>query len=264
MVHASRRSALYPEEKLRGSAIMPGPTLRERLEALVPSVLGWRTFPRAFFTLLSFGLTVVAGEWVVHQLEYLTEYGPHFGAVMATTPHRIYMMPLGVAFGLAVVLLLALACVVLILAQRARARLVRHLPARAARHVPALGLKLRPVSVAHTALLLAFCQVTVYVLQENVEGFALAGQWRGLSVLLAAQHVTVLPFHVLVAALGALLLWTLSSLLGRSRDAVRMARTLVAVLVRTPVGPAIEGVPAGYIPDLRIQAGALSLRSPPL
>jgi hypothetical protein len=206
----------------------------------------------------------VGGEWVVHQLEYLTEYGPRFGDVMATTPHRFYMMPLGVMLGTGAGILLVLSSAALALTRRARARLVRRLPQRVARHVPVLSFELRMAAVARTALVLAACQVAIYVAQENLEGFAIAGQWHGFSVLLASQHATVIPFHLLIAAFSALVLWTLSSCLQGSRRAVQMARVLVAVLVKRRTVPSNRRARLERIPDLRLTVGILCLRSPPL
>jgi hypothetical protein len=243
---------------------MPTPTKRAQLKSLIPAAAGWRTFPRAFISLLVFGLAVVAGEWVVHQLEYLTEYGPRFGDVMATTPHRFYMMPLGIALGLSVAMLLAVACGTLVAHDRFRGRLLSRLPARVARHVPGLTLRVRPSALFGTTVILAVSQATVYVLQENVEGIAITGQWRGLSVLFGSQHATVVPFHLLIAACSALLLWALTSLVSESRGVVRMARTLAAMLASPADAPIIPRARSERVPDLRLLAGELCLRSPPL
>jgi hypothetical protein len=232
--------------------------------ALIPAVADWQSFRGAFLNLAVFGLAVVAGEWLVHQLEYLTEYGPRFGNVMAAAPHGHYMETLGIVLGAATVGLVALAAVMLLLNSRARSRLIRLLPPRVARHVPPPSFELGPNMVARTALVLAVCQAALYSVQENIEGLTITGQWRGLSVLLASQHATVIPFHVLIAACSALLLWTLSSCVRQSCRAVRVARVLVAAFAprRTPLQT--RRVTTGWIPDLRLTAGVASPRSPPI
>jgi hypothetical protein len=234
------------------------------MESLTPPVAGWRSFPRAFVSLVALGLAVVAGEWLVHQLEYLTEYGPRFGGVMATTPHRLYMVPLGIVLGVGVASLFALAAATLALTQRARTRLVRLLPPRVARHVPSLSIRLAPRSVAATALVLAACQTTFYVVQENVEWFSVTGQWRGLSVVFSPQHATLIPFQLLIAGCGALVLWTASSFVRQSRHAVQVARVLVAALTPRSASPRLRRVWRNWVPDLRLASGAAGPRAPPL
>ena len=56
---------------------------------LVPTLAGWGTYPRAFASVLLLGLAALGGEWVVHQLEYLIEYGGQYGSVMAASQFTI-------------------------------------------------------------------------------------------------------------------------------------------------------------------------------
>jgi hypothetical protein len=230
----------------------------------IPAVAGWKSFSRSFLSLLAFGLAIVAGEWLVHQLEYLTEYGPRFGAVMGTTPHRLYMLPLGLVLGLTIGGLLVVATATLAVTRRALSRQVSRLPDRVARHVPVLTFRLSAGAVATTALVLAGCQTAVYVVQENLEWFAVTGQWRGLSVVLGVQHATLVPFQLLVATCGALILWTLSSLVRQSRHAVRLARALVAALARQGALILRCRTWEDWVLDLRLSITTASPRAPPL
>ena len=242
----------------------PGGARRSRIEAIVPSLAGWRTYPRAVANLLVFGMAVLGGEWLVHQLEYLIEYGDRFGAVMASTPHRFYMARLGALLTVAVVVLLTLVLVRLCLGYVEQRRLVRLLPPRLARHVPAFASGLPVWAVTRTALVLAGCQAALYLLQENLERAAVYQEWPGLSVLLAPSHATVIPLHLLVALGGSWLLWTASTRIRRSRQAVHVAQVLAAMLAPQTT-PAPRLVPIQLlVPNLRLIAGVLCLRSPPL
>src|SRR5579872_1886631 len=71
------------------------PAFRRFILSVVPSLAGWRTPTRGLVNLFAFGFAVLAGTWTVHQVEYAIVYGHRFGTVMATTPHRFYMGPLG-------------------------------------------------------------------------------------------------------------------------------------------------------------------------
>jgi hypothetical protein len=88
--------------------------------------------------------------------------------------------------------------------------------------------------------------------------------WPALAVLVAPQHVTVLPLHLFMALCGSLVLWVLSALVQKARRTVQIAQTLVALLERpVSLSPPIRPT-AGRLPNLRLCAGALCLRSPPL
>ena len=84
-----------------------------RIHRIVPAVAAWRSFRGAFANVLVFGLAVLAGECLVHQLEYLLEYGRRFDTIMAATPHRFYMAQEGAVLAAAVALLLTLAILAL-------------------------------------------------------------------------------------------------------------------------------------------------------
>ena len=240
------------------------PSDKTLITSVVPSFVSWRTYPRAVANLLLFGLAVVLGEWIVHQLEYRFEYGRHFQAVMAATPHRFYMAPLGLALAVAGVILLSLAALALLVTRARRRRLLLLLPPRLARHVPGVGVHLSVRALAQTALTLASLQVLVYLLQENLESAAVSAGWPGLAVLFAPQHLTVVPLHLLAATCASLLLWTVSAWLRRSHRAFNLARVLVAVLGPRETTPPRLIALRGYLPNLRLVAGILCLRSPPL
>src|SRR5579875_2969523 len=76
------------------------PDMALTLRQIVPPLAGWGSYRRAWLNLLVFGLAVVGGEWLVHQAEYAIEYGSRFNAVMATTPHHLYMPEAGVTLAL--------------------------------------------------------------------------------------------------------------------------------------------------------------------
>lgn len=239
------------------------PTL-PRLRAIVPPILGWQAYPRAAGNLLLFGLAVLGGEWLVHQLEYLIEYGGRFGTVMARTPHRFYMVQEGAILGAAFLSLAALLVAALALASAERLRLRRRLPSRLARVVSRLDMRLSLHTVGATAVALAVCQTALYAVQENVEWAAVWGGWPGLGVIFARQHITVLPLHLLVALAASLLLWAASCTIRRARHEVQAVRALVAVLATRRA--AVTRLVAGHIyrPNLRLVAGRRCPRSPPL
>jgi hypothetical protein len=206
----------------------------------------------------------VGGEYIVHQLQYLLEYGPRFGAEMASSPHRLYMAPLGGALALAAFLTLTLTALTLEWRAGRRRVLLRRLPARM--HLLA-GVERARVSLAQVSslvLALLCCQVAIYLTQENMEAATRGLPLPGLAVLLLAGHWTVLPLHLLLAAGNALILAVLSSRLTQSRRALRAVEALISLMVRDgDAAPALRA-PEAYLPCLRLRAGRLGLRSPPL
>ena len=234
------------------------------MESLVPSFVGWQTYRRALTNLLVFALVALGGEWLVHQLEYLIEYGQRYGTVMESTPHRFYMALLGTALAAVAIGLLLLATLTMILAGIQHRRLLLRLPDRVVRHLPSYSLPLPVRSMAQTGLALAVCQAGLYLLQENLETVAVARGWPGLAVVLAPQHATVLPLHVLVAACGSLLLWLVAARIGRSHRAVQVAQILVTLLTPRQSAPPRLVAARNRVPNLRLVAGILCLRSPPL
>jgi hypothetical protein len=231
---------------------------------LIPNLAGWRTYKGAFTNLVAFGLAALSAEWLVHQLEYLIVYGPRFGTVMATTPHRVYMAPLGAVLTLLVTALVVVVSLALTAARVRRDRLLAALPSRLRGHVPRSSLSVGFAPLLKTGLALAGLQVAIYVMQENVESVLVRPGWPGLWVVLAPVHATVLPLHLLAGMAGALVLWTLSTLLRRSRRDVQVAQVL-ASMIASRSREAVDLVPGNHrIPNLRLSAGILGLRSPPL
>ncbi|HEX6510409.1 MAG TPA: hypothetical protein VF221_22500 [Chloroflexota bacterium] len=243
---------------------MSEPETRSVIHAVIPSMAGWRTYGRAWSNLLLFGLTLLAGTWIVHQTEYVLEYGRHVSSVMATGPHHLYMGPLGTMLAGAGITALALLRVALQVTQRRLRRLNGHIPARLA-HVLAVPLPPLPVRVVgSTALVLAVGQMGLYLVQENLESLAALGTLPGLAVLLAPQHLTVLPLHLLAGLVGSILLWTASSWLQRSRHTLQLARVLAGVASTKGKSVRHAASTERYLPNLRLLAGDLGLRSPPL
>jgi hypothetical protein len=235
-----------------------------RIAAVVPSIVGWRSFRHVWVNLLVFGIIVLAGTWIVHQTEYTIEYGRRFSMVMATTPHRLYMAPAGVALSVATGVCLVLCGSVLGLSRLKLGRVLQQLPPRLARHAH-LGRSTVPVqSVVLTALVLVLAQFSVYLVQENLEYLASVGTLPGFAVLLAPQHATVIPLHLVAAMCSSLLLWTVSTWLSRSRQACGTAQVLLDLALRGAAAPPRRFPTHTYLPSLRFAAGIFCLRSPPL
>jgi len=233
------------------------------IQAIVPAVLPWHGYWRAVVNLLVVGLAVLTGAWIVHQTEYFIEYGQRFGTVMAANPHA-YMAPLGgVLAALAVMLLSLLAFGLHLVWQQVR-QIANHLPVRLSRHliVPARMPSVRAIGV--TALVLAACQSVVYLAQENLEGLAATGNLPGVSVLLGSQHATVLPLHLLIASCFAVLLWTVSSWLRRSRRLVQVAGVFAALVARRDAPAPVLAPRPSHTPNRRLAAGIRGLQAPPL
>jgi hypothetical protein len=119
-------------------------------------------------------------------------------------------------------------------------------------------------AVARTALLLAGGQTVVYIVQENLESAAAGAGWPGLWVVLPPQHSTVILLHLVVAVSGSVLLWTLASLLTRSDQVIRLIAALVRLLMWAEETPPRLVPTISHRPNLRLVAGVLGLRSPPL
>jgi len=233
------------------------------VQAIVPAVLPWRGYWRAVINLLVLGVAVLTGTWIVHQSEYFIEYGQRFGTVMAANLHA-YMAPVGGVLAALAVMLLALLAFGLHLAWQQVRQIENHLPVRLTRHliVPARMPSVRTIGA--TSLVLALCQSVVYLAQENLESLAATGNLPGLSVLLAPHHATVLPLDLLIASCFAVLLWTVSCWLRRSRRLLHVASVFAALVARR-VGPGPTLAPRpSHTPNRRLAAGIHGLRAPPL
>lgn len=210
--------------------VTPAPAgSRVSVRAIVPSVLGWDTFARAYATLLLFLVAAFGGEWVVHQSVYHLVYGSRFGAVMANDPHRYYMTPLGLLYGLAGVgFLMAVAGVLYLYAAR-RQHLLAVLPARFRRSAPPVRCRLAPATIASTALALTVLQSLIYVVQENLEWAAQTGAFPGPAVVSPAVHPAVLPLQLAVAACISVILWMLSACVTASSESLQAAQILTGL-----------------------------------
>jgi hypothetical protein len=227
-------------------------------------MVGWRSHSRAWVNLLIFGVAVLAGTWIVHQTEYAIEYGRRFSTIMATSPHRLYMAPAGVVLIVALGAFLVLCGSVLGLSRMRLGRLLPQLPPRLSRHVHLCASTVSLRAVGRTALVLAFSQSAVYLLQENLEYLATAGTLPGFAILLAPQHATVIPLHLVAAVCSSVLLWTVSAWLGRSRRVLDMAQVLLHLATRGDSVPPRRFPPHFYLPNVRFTSGIFCLRSPPL
>lgn len=239
--------------------------LRGTIWTIIPAPAGRRTFPRAFASLLTFGLTALGAEWMVHQLEYLIEYGNRFVAVMQAPPHRTYMGALGALLAMGGVILVTLIVSVLLAAHRRRQALLRGAPVRLRSALPIPGSDLPARTILTSALALAGCQIVLYLAQENVESLTAFGLLPGLAVLFAPVHATVVPLHLLAALCGSILLWSITGSLRRSRQAVQLARLVAALLAaRRASSPRCRPPRRGYHLCRRCPAGTPGLRAPPL
>jgi hypothetical protein len=240
------------------------PAFRRFILSAVPSLAGWRTSARALINLFAVGFAVLAGTWVVHQLEYGIEYGRRFGTEMATTPHRFDMGPLGLMLAIGA-LLAGIVTLSALGAGHVRVlRLRRRLPERYRSYLdtPLPVVPLRSIGV--TAALLIALQTGLYVLQENLETLAVLNTLPGLGVLFAPQHLTVLPLHALVGSFLSLVLWTISAWFHRSRRTGRLAQVLAALFAGPSPRATRPRAPSVYLPGLRLRNGSLGLRAPPM
>lgn len=206
----------------------------------------------------------LGGEWIVHQCQYMLLYGPRFGQVMAASPHRLYMQPLGLAFGVIAAGLLAVAALAIALFMAQRARLVDRLPSRLRRAVPRSWPALPARGLIPTALLLAWIQMVVYAGQENAESVLQGFNYPGLGAVISIHRPALIPLHLAVALGISILLWSIRTLLHRSREALRAVRGLLALLALRPSAARRITANPFRLPNRLLIAGARGLRSPPL
>lgn len=238
---------------------------RPQITGIIPFLAGRRRLVRACASILLFALAAFAGEWVVHQLEYLIEYRQRFGAIMATTPHHYYMGPLGFAFAMIAIGLISVAALLLRIDGAKRRRLLHLLPSRLHRFIPDPTARVSFYLIGRTALLLAGYQMVIYLVQENLEATAEGSGLPGLAVLIAPEHRTVILLHLLIALCGSLLLWTLAALLRGSRQATEVVEALTRLFAPSAAVVPQQPIPLRrHIPNQQLLAGARSLRSPPL
>lgn len=255
------RPLSYNGSRMKAAYAQPRQTLPR--QSLAPLLVSRRGYVSTVLNLLIFGLVAVAAMWIVHQIEYEIEYGSRFGLIMASTPHRLYMLPLGVVLGLLFVILAILIAVNLLRARVAVLQLLPGIPSRLRRHAATPGLTVPIGPLLRTAATLAVAQMTLYSVQENLESLTAGWGLPGLGVLLAPRHATVVPLHLLAALCGAILLWTVSLLLHRMRHTLRLARVLAGIGgARQSVAPRVHV--GHHIPNPRLLADRRSLRSPPL
>jgi hypothetical protein len=230
----------------------------------IPALAGWSSDFHAGASLVIVALTVLGAEWIVHQTEYLIEYGQRFGFVMETTPHRLYMSILGAALALGGLLLCALITLILQLGTARLRRVLAGLPPWVRRRVPGERIRVPLGGVLQTALILLLLQVAVYLVQENLEALAQYADAPGLAVLFAPQHVTVIPLHILMAGAASLLLWIVSSWLRALHVAVTVAEVLLRLTLRWALPAPLPLPLIAPVARRRLATSRRSLRSPPL
>jgi hypothetical protein len=213
--------------------------------------------------LLLFDLAVLVGAWVVHQTEYLIEYGDRFNTVMASTPHRSYMTAAAVVMAMCMVL----ACGVLSVVSVSRVRRTRaataRLSPRIARRLERLTAPLPVGMVSRIAVAVFVCQCGFYTVQENLEAWMAGAGFPGAAVLIGVQHITVLPLHALVALISAILLGTVASRSERARVLAHVTGALAALLARRSSALLASVCPRVVRGSGRIACGPTGLRAPP-
>lgn len=196
---------------------------------------------------------LIGGEWLVHQVQYLIQYGARFGAVMDTTPHRYYMGPVGITLGVMGAALLALAAGLLLLEHRERIRLRRALAACRHQPAPATAGRVPTGAILRTAALIACLQTILYTAQENLEAHLMGLAMPGPAVL---AHATLLPLHALTALCLSLILWAIACVLRDSHESVVRLRRLLRLH-----GPR-SAVRAGIIQEAPPRLPAIPTRCP--
>lgn len=214
--------------------------------------------------LLLFDLAVLIGVWIVHQTEYLIEYGSRFNRVMEDTPHRFYMEPAAGLLVLAAAIALGVCLLCLLSHNRQARQAADRLSPRVARRLAALLAPISIVSVSRTSCVLFLAQAGVYTVQENLESWSVSARLPAASVLFGVQHITVLPLHALVATILAIILTAGRARLRRAKHASRVAGALAALLSRAEVPQERLVTARDFRPNLCPVAGSLGLRSPPL
>lgn len=241
------------------------PTVRSGEPAIRTLVeRGRRTRSHGLAALLLFDLAVLIGVWIVHQTEYVIEYGNRFSAVMAGTPHHLYMQP--AALVLAVAALTAISvCVATCVCQTRRAReMSRHLPPRIARSLHRFAEPLPMQRLGRTTATLFAAQSLVYAVQENLESWQVTGAFPGTSVLFGSPHLTVLPLSALVASILAVILTAGTARARLTRQTAHIARAF-ALLFAPAAGAQRPPAPNyDYVPSFQPTAGGRGLRAPPL
>ncbi|HEY6377933.1 MAG TPA: hypothetical protein VI316_02015 [Candidatus Dormibacteraeota bacterium] len=182
-------------------------------------------------------LLTFVGVWISHTLEMVRVLGTGAVGTALGRPVHVYMLPAGLVLGLLAVVAglraarawrrLGLALDTAGLAVRAALRPGRRVPHRA----PVTSD--RPSTGARLLLLwwaLAALQLTLYVLQENLEYRAMALPAPGLSVLTGAHWAAPL-IHLYVAFVLATVALIVQRRLQRRRAAVVTVARLLRVLV---------------------------------
>lgn len=236
---------------------------RHAIRSVVPAIWSWSTYRSAVLNVLAFGLVALAAMWLVHQTEYAIEYGSRFSAVMAATPHHLYMDQLGAFLAALTGILTVAVCGILVQNRRAISRLLPLVPARLLRHTSAPLPCWNAGVVLQTACAMALFQIVLYVIQENLESVAVGAVFPGLAVIFAPQHLTVIPLHLLAALGGSFLLWLLATVLRQTRSTLRMTRALAGIGACRQAIAVISAPPAVRLPTPAVFAGRRSLRSPP-
>jgi hypothetical protein len=225
--------------------------------------------PRGILVLAAVAL---AAEWMGHSLTWWLTGGADAGHALSGSMHG-YLQPLGVTLACAALVGAWLVARTLDGLGRRAAGLRRAL--RAAWRRPDLASTSRPdpaaapvrpepaAELVGLAALLWVVQVSVYLIQENLEARAVGLAWPGLRVL-SAHHGSALVIHAAVALAVAGLVVVLARSWARRQATVTRLGSLLAVLVaaRGRSGDR-HGRPAQPWTPVAPLAAALAPRPPP-
>ena len=183
---------------------------------------------------------------------------------METTPHRLYMSLIGVLLGVCGALLCAIVAMLLHLGTARLRQLLVGMPAWLHELIPNRRVTVPEGAILQTAGLLVLVQMALYVTQENLESLSVGAGLPGLGVLLAPQHATVIPLHLLLAGITSFLLCAVASWLATLRAAIVTAEALVRLARRWTVPPSVPPPVSCAVVRFPLAASRRSLRSPPL
>jgi hypothetical protein len=208
----------------------------------------------------------LAGVFLAHTAAHLRAYGlAGLRFELDNSIHR-YVMPRLLVVALVAVLLACLwAGVRLLTLVRHAQRLGDDLALRASRRpldVLPRWQRSRWSAVRLLAVLLPL-QVSLYVLQENLETWWDTGWWPQLAVVTGPVHGDAIPIHAAVAVLLCLAVAAVHRLLARVERVVHQRALLLVLLYARP---AAEGEPHPvtlFIPRLQQFLGAVLWQRPP-
>lgn len=212
------------------------------------------------------GLALV-GVFLGHTAAHLRAYGLRGLQLELNSSIHRYVMPRLLVLALVAVVL---ACLwaglrLVTLLQHAR-RLRGDLSARDSRQaqvlVPGAASPTGWSAFRLLALLLPL-QVSLYVVQENLETWWDTGWWPQLAVVAGPSHSAAIPIHAAVALLLCLAVTAVQRLLARVERVVRQRALLLVLLYARPAAAGGPRRVAPFIPRLQQFLGAVLWQRPP-